>query len=206
MKNKKYVFIGVYILLTIIELFFYVPYEKIEIFRSDKNVPHTEIIGNGYMPLDEIRHDKAWLADNKRTATGKRVDSRQLVTNLFMTTISALYMYFILIYPDDRAKALEIDDLKKENEMLNKNVGYLYEENKVLCEYKTIVSRLKDELAEMADGSNMQYIEETPILDIDSLAFADEETQDTALKDYTENIVAYTAYKIYKRLENEDLL
>lgn len=57
--SKKHIVIGTYILLLIIELFFYVPYEKIEMFRSDQNVPHTEIIGNGYTSLYEIKYNEA---------------------------------------------------------------------------------------------------------------------------------------------------
>ena len=197
MKNKKYVFIGMYILLVIIELFFYVPYEEIEIFRSDQNVPHTEIIGNGYMSLDEIRKDKAWLADNKRTVTGKRVDSGQLVTNLFMTIVSALYMYLI-IYSGDKNNAL-----KSEYELLQRRFDILNYDNQLLQDYKTMFLQLKNALAKTASSSSMPNIRDIPTLDINSLAFADEETQDKFLRQYTDNISAYTAYKIYNALKNE---
>ena len=201
MKNKKYVFIGVYILLIIIELFFYVPYERIEIFRSKQNVPHTEITGNGYLSIGEIRKDAVQIEYGDSTATGKRVDSGQLAINLFVTTMTAVLIYFIFIYSNDKTRAFEVDTLKKENEMLIKNIEYLYKDNRILCEYKETLLRLKDNLAEITENSNMQYIEEIPTIDINALAFADEETQNRVLEQYTDNVSAYTAYKILKTLK-----
>ena len=196
--KKTHILIVAYIILIVTELFLYVPYHSIQIFRSDQNVPHTEIIGNGYVPLAEIRKDKAWLANNDKTTTGKRVDSGQLVTNLFMTTISAIFIYFIFIYLEDKAKVLEVevDALKKENEMLNRNVGYLYKDNRILCEYKTSILRLKKALAEIADGSNMQYIEEIPTLDINALAFEDEDTIANAQAEYARKMAEYIKRKV----------
>ena len=198
MINKKFIFIGAYVLLLIIESFFYVPYEEIEIFRSDQNVPHTEIIGNGYVPLDEIRKDKAWLANNDITTTGKRVDSWQLVTNLFTTTIVALLLYFIFIYLEDRSKIHET-----EFELLQRKVDVLNYDNQILQDYKTVFLQFKNALAQTANDTSMTDIKEPPTIDINDLAFADEETQDRIFKQYADNISAYTAYKIYATLKNE---
>ena len=196
--NKKHVFIGVYILLLIVELFFYVPYEKIEIFRSDQNVPHTEIVGNGYTTLDEIKYDVAWLANSERTTTGKRVDSGQLATNLFSTTAGAVFIYLVFIYSEDKNRSA-----KTENELLQRKVDVLNYDNQILHEYRDMFIQLKTALAETANSSTMGSIKEIPTIDIDALAFADEETQNSVLKQYTNNISAYTAYKIYAALRNE---
>lgn len=197
-KKKKYTFICTYILLLIIELFFYVPYEKIVIFLSDKNVPHTEIIGNGYETLDDIRYDNVFPINNGKTATGKRVDSGQLLINLSATTIIALFVYLIFIYSGDKSKVLQ-----SEFELLQRKVDILNYDNQLLQDYKKMFLQLKNALTETANISSMPNIKDVPTIDINALAFADEETQDKVLQQYTDNISAYTAYKIYNALKNE---
>lgn len=198
MKNKKYIFIVVYIILIIIELFFYVPYERIEIFRSNQNVPHTEIIGNGYSTIFDIADSVAFIDDREYTASGKRVDAGQLVTNILSTTIAALYIYLIFIYSYNKSQTL-----KNENELLQRKVDVLNYDNQLLHEYRTMFLQFKNALEETANNSTMENIKEIPTIDINALAFADEETVNETMKQYTNNISAYTAYKIYKALKNE---
>lgn len=198
MKIKKYIFIAVYILSLIIELFFYVPYEQIEVFRSKQNVPHTEVVGNGYIPIDEIRKDAVQIEKNDKIATGKRVDSKQLIINLFSTTMLALWIYLIFIHSDEKIEAF-----KHENEWLQRKVDMLDYNNQILCEYKTMFLQFKNALAETANDSNMENIAEIPTIDINELAFVDEDTLNEVMKQYADNICAYTAYKIYSALKSE---
>lgn len=196
--SKKHIVIGAYVLLLIIELFFYVPYEKIEIFRSDQNVPHTEIIGNGYTSLYEIKYDEAWLAINERTTTGKRVDFGQMALNLFSTTMVIILIYIAFIYSENKCQSIEA-----ENELLQRKVDVLDYDNQILRDYRAMFIQLKTALAETANISTLDNINEIPTIDIDALAFADEDTQNSVLKQYSNNISAYTAYKIYVALKNE---
>lgn len=98
MKNKitkSHILIAVYAILIITELLFCVPYNRIEVFRSEQNVPHIEIIGNGYTSILEIRNDVASVEGKEWTATGKRVDRLQLLINITLTTLIAAALYFI---------------------------------------------------------------------------------------------------------------
>ena len=195
--KKKHIFVAVYIILLVVELFFYVPYEEIEIFRSKQNVPRTEIIGSGYLSMEEIRKDVAALDVKDMNATGKRVDSGQLVANLFATTVFALFVYFIFIYSEDKD-----EEVKREFELLQRKADVLYRENQILNEYKSTYFNIIDALSEAAKKSSMPDITKTPYIDINALAFADEATQNEALKQYTDDITAYVAYKIYKSLNH----
>ena len=95
--KKTHILIAVYIFLIVIELFFYVPYHKIQIFITENNVPHTEIIGSGYATMEDIERDKALTGTvSKSRTSGKRVDTLQLFMNVSITTIVAVGLYFLL--------------------------------------------------------------------------------------------------------------
>lgn len=101
--KKTHILIAIYIVLIVVELFFYVPYNNIEIFVSQQNVPHTEIIGSGYSTMDDISRDNACINEketsNKKkliSATGKVVNTSQLFMNVSITTVLAIALYFIL--------------------------------------------------------------------------------------------------------------
>ena len=101
MKNsetkKTHILIAVYIFLIVIELFFYVPYHKIQIFTTENNVPHTEIIGSGYATMEDIEYDKALTGTVSKSRTaGKRVDTLQLFINISITTVLAIAIYFLM--------------------------------------------------------------------------------------------------------------
>lgn len=95
--KKIYILIAVYILIIVTELFFCVPYQRMQIFVSNQNVPHTEIVGSGYATMTDITDDYAYLSSNQYTSnTGKRVNTPQLFMNVSITTILALGLYFLL--------------------------------------------------------------------------------------------------------------
>jgi hypothetical protein len=91
--KKTYILVAVYIALIVIELFFYVPYHKIQIFVSDQNVPHTAITGSGYSTIFDIADSDVYVY---RKASGKRVDTSQIFINVSTTTIVAAAIYFLL--------------------------------------------------------------------------------------------------------------
>lgn len=101
--------------MIITEMFYYVPYERIEIFLSKENVPHTEIIGNGYDSMGVIEPNAARLRGNKKTTEGMRVNTNQLSVNLLVTTVVVFWIYLLFIYPENKNKALksELELLKK---------------------------------------------------------------------------------------------
>ena len=93
--NKTYILVAVYVTLIIIELFFCVPYHRIQIFRTNQNVPHTEIVGSGYATMFEISDDDARIV-SRNSNTGKIVNTPQLLMNVSITTALAVAIYFLL--------------------------------------------------------------------------------------------------------------
>ena len=144
---KTHILIAVYAILIIIELFYCVPYDNIQIFRSKQNVPHTAIVGSGYATMTEIKNDKVYV-DTKNSHSvsywtseiGKQVNTSQLFMNISVTTILAVAIYFI------------------------------FQKNKMRKNKET---------------------KEIPILDINALAFADEETVKKAQREYAEKMAEY---------------
>ena len=98
-RNKKIRnLIVVYIILIIVELFFFVPYHSIQIFRTNQNVPHTEIIGNGYTTMSNIARDYVYFYGNDSTSRmGKIVNTPQLFMNVSITTIVAAAIYVLFL-------------------------------------------------------------------------------------------------------------
>lgn len=86
---------------------------------------------------------------------------------------------------------------------MQRKVDVLDYDNQILRDYRAMFIQLKTALAETANISTLDNIKEIPTIDINALAFADEDTQNSVLKQYSDNISAYTAYKIYMALKNE---
>lgn len=96
--NKLYVFVILYVTIILAELFLCVPYERIEIFRSSQNVPHTEITGSGYETISDISSAYVIMGKSDFNATGKRVNTSQLLINLVFTTVVFTAIYFMFLY------------------------------------------------------------------------------------------------------------
>ena len=94
--KKFYILVTVYVLLIIIELFFYVPYHNIQIFKTNQNVPHTEIVGSGYATMADITADNAYIENNQRIGSGKIVNTSQIFMNVSITTVLGIAIYYFL--------------------------------------------------------------------------------------------------------------
>ncbi len=114
--NRLYIFIAAYVVVLLAELFLCVPYEKIEIFRSNQNVPHIAITGSGYASLSNIASDSAFMGNGNLIAAGKRVSTSQLLTNLVFTTIVFVAVYFMLLHKkrNDKPKYRQLSFLPAE--------------------------------------------------------------------------------------------
>lgn len=98
-KNRlktTYIIVAVYIILIMFESIFCVPYHRIQIFRSNQNVPHTEIVGSGYATIYEIESSRGYMSNSDTSSIGKIVNTPQLFMNVSITTFLAVAMYFIL--------------------------------------------------------------------------------------------------------------
>ena len=94
--KKTHILVAVYIILIVTELFFFVPYNRIQIFISNQNVPHTEIIGSGYTTMSDISNDNSYVSINKKTTSGKIVNTSQLFLNVSITTVLTIVIYFLM--------------------------------------------------------------------------------------------------------------
>ena len=101
---KLRVLVVVYIILAIVELFIYVPYNAIMVVVSEEQVPHAEIIGSGYSTVFDIQESEVRLENQVRYVNkndlgyGKRVNAQQLTFNITLTTIIATAIYFLFIF------------------------------------------------------------------------------------------------------------
>ena len=156
--KKTQIIIIVYIFLIITELFFYVPYHSIRIFRTKQNVPHTEIIGNGYASMEEIAGYVAVFDENAYTSTkGKIVNTPQIIINVSITTILAIAIYFLM----------------------QKNQG---------------VAKTQDATTNGITFTD-EELNDMPVLDVNSLAFAIEEEIIQAQRDYARQMAKYVIKK-----------
>jgi hypothetical protein len=132
-------------------------------------VPHTQITGSGYATMTNITYNKAQLKNNERVKAGKRVDTSQLFMNVSITTI-----VFIAIY------LLSLKEEKDENKMETQND---FEEARKATE------------AMFAEDYQLSLEEsmlvEPPYLDVNALAFADDETIKEAQKQYVQDLYFY---------------
>ncbi len=94
--KKTHILVAVYVTLIVIELFFCVPYQSIQIFRTKQNVPHTEIIGSGYAAMFEISDDDARITGDNYSSSGKIVNTSQIFINVSITSALAIAIYFLL--------------------------------------------------------------------------------------------------------------
>ena len=95
--KKTHILITVYIILLVTELFFYVPYHSIQIFRTQQYKPYTEIVGSGYASMEHIESNKVeWMKNGYTSYVGKRVNTPQLFMNVSVTTVLAIGIYFLI--------------------------------------------------------------------------------------------------------------
>ena len=108
--KKTHILITVYVILIVTELFFYVPYHKIQVFRSNQNVPHTEIVGSGYATMINIEWSAATFSQSSaKSNVGKRVNTPQILINVSVTTVLAVAIYFLL-KENEKIKELPVID------------------------------------------------------------------------------------------------
>ena len=94
--KRTHILVAVYVAFIILELFFCVPYHKIQIFVSSQSVPHTEIVGSGYTTMLDISNDDARFRSNDYPNIGKKVNTPQLFMNVSTTTFLVVAIYFLL--------------------------------------------------------------------------------------------------------------
>ena len=192
--KKMRILIAVYAILIVTELFFCVPYHEIQIFRTKNNVSRTEIIGSGYATMDDIKWDYAYISSNRYTSEpGKIVDTPQLLINVSITTFLAVAIYFLLRQQKPKQTIENNTDelieraIKEKDMQLQKalrEIQLIQAQNMALDSKNKELSRKFTELSD-------EEIEQMPVIDINGLAFADDETIAQAQIDYIKEIAEY---------------
>ena len=113
--KKTHILIAVYIFLIVVELFFYVPYHNIQIFKSKQKVPHTVVVGSGYASMSNIKKDKAYTAERYPLApseVGKTVNTPQIFMNVSITTVLAIVTY-LLMQKEEQVNEMPVLDVNE---------------------------------------------------------------------------------------------
>lgn len=98
---KPLVIVLVYIALMVAETRYVVPYERVEIFTSNQNVPHTEVLESGYTTYkNALSKPIKAIKNRKDQSTGTRINNKQLTVNLLSTT--ALFAFVLFITKDKK--------------------------------------------------------------------------------------------------------
>ena len=202
--KKTKILIATYIILIITELFLCVPYHKIQLFKSKQNVPHIEIIGSGYTTMYDITNDDARILSGS-TGTGKIVNTSQIFMNIAITTFLAITIYFLLRQrkPEQTVvkNAVNTDELiaraTKEKDM---QLQQALRDVQIFKAQNMSMSHTINEFSRKYAEVLNEQIKQMPVLDINGLAFADDETIAQAQIDYAKKMAEYVKKErmIYK--------
>lgn len=193
--NRIKVLFVLLVAMLIVECIFFVPYDNIEIFRSEQNVPHSEIIGSGYATIFDIADDHALVYGSNWTAAGKRVSTSRLTINIAVTLILFIAVYFLFF---GESKKSSTPEMISEIERLRLKNQELVAKNDAL---KSAINNSKILQAIENDIPNK------PALDLNACLFADTETVDKILDSYTSSLEEYLKHEMlaeYYRLRHLD--
>jgi hypothetical protein len=186
------ILIAVYAILIVTELFFCVPYHKIQTLKSEQNVPHVVTIGSGYTTMYDVANDTAHIG-----SIGKIVNTPQLLINVSITTFLAVAIYFLLRQQKTKQtienntdelleRAIKEKDMQLQQAL--KDIQLLQAQNMGLDSKNKELSRKYTEVVR-------ERIKQMPTLDINGLAFADDETIAEAQIDYAKKMAEYVKKK-----------
>lgn len=198
----------VYMLVIIIQLGSFIPYVKTETYISAQNVPHTIVVDRGYSSFEYA--DNYTATDNKGVTTRRRINYPLAVIQFLLTTATAVLVCYLLykreVISEKNENAIKIDVLKKQNIKLQQTIDDLSSQiNKTTLENEA----LRDQLAHFTDffdkpniatqnsfvdeqvSLNNVFEAEPPYIDINALAFADDDEIRNAQKQYAEDLYKY---------------
>lgn len=202
-KTKTIIICIVYAIVIVIQFAVFTPYTRTETYISSQNVPHTVIIKRGYASFEEA--DGYAFTDKKGVTARKQINYSLFAFQLISTTVLAVLVYYLW----ELRKQKNIDVQYKEKYLtLTKNYNELLENSKVVLKHlkqlqsenealQSEISTLMKQLAAERPSENEQlsFLDilqtEPPYLDINGLAFADEETIRQAQKQYVEDLYKY---------------
>lgn len=215
-SNKmKAIVIGIlYALVIFTQFAAFTPYTETETYISLQNVKNTALVERGYAPFDEA---DAPVFSNKKGVTAKRqINYTRFTFQLVMTTALAVFVYYFWCHkkctPIVNNTSDEQETIKKQNIQLQQAIDILVDRNnKIELENKALkkqITQLYSYCGEAGTETNntsayeqLSFDDvmggEPPYLDINGLAFADDETIKKAQKQYAEDL-----YKYFKAKDN----
>lgn len=108
-------FVAILITSLILQMMYFLPYEKVAILISAQNVPHTIVMETGYTSLTELQndtYDSVYEVEKIKEfdIVSKRINTSQLATNIALTTgiltIIYLAIYFLFLYNKEKKKPI----------------------------------------------------------------------------------------------------
>lgn len=220
--NAKYVIIcAIYLLALVIQIAFFTPYIKTETYISSQNVPHVITVDRGFASFDFA--NGYTKTGEKGTISRIQVDYPIAALQLAFTTVLAVLSCYLVRRSSSKKDAPAPEDIG-EPEILKKQILQLQEVinnlsgqvDKITLENEALrgqimhfysnppPSELQCEMfANTQNFSSDALLDDNlPTLDINSLAFADEETIQRAQKQYAENVYNYIKNKLTNNQKN----
>lgn len=183
-KLKTTVILVIYVLLIIFQFGAFIPYTVTETYISSQNVPHTVTVLRGYDGINNISEYN--YKGQNGVIQRKRINYPLLTFHFALITCAALLAYYFLCYKGNRKQVKDVSN--KELSELKSMVNKLSSENAELIKFKKEYEKF---LSEKDSYKKTQNYRNLPKLDINALAFADEETQERAKKQYAEEMYRY---------------
>lgn len=213
-KIKMIIICIAYVIAIIVQLSVFTPYTVTETYISSQNVPHTVTIERGWTSFE---HADDYVHNNKKGVIARQqVDYNLLVFQFALTTAIAACACYLLC----RKKAVvpEISDttdnslLRKQNIQLQEAIDEVSRQiDKITLENEALRSQIIKLTQNRAEEGiykdkklSLSYAKiEPPYLDVNGLAFADEETVRQAQKQYAEDLYEY--FKLMNEIEMQNL-
>lgn len=195
MREKSLKIAGIcviYVLLILIQIGAFTPYKITETYFSSQNVPHTLIVERGYDNIFDIGYSHRDVRGGIKCLEIESIDYPFLILQFSATTIITLLLYYILVYKSAN-KINNKNELKEQNLQLQNTIDGLIRENTELIKNQKLYESL---FSQKNKSNKTQGFSDIPKLDINSLAFADDETQKKAQEQYAQDILNYIESKI----------
>ena len=181
--------IVLYAVALLIQFLYFLPFNTITTFVSQQNVPHTEVTDFGYDTIFEINNSGH---HNGNIYSYKKINYTQVFFQFIITTAIAFAAYMIM--KDSKYNKSTEQELDKAKQ----RIATLEKQKKALSDIAA-----DSELMKMISG----YIIE-PTLDVNALAFADEETVNATVDKFKNDMKLHIMYKIFsehKEIEQTSL-
>lgn len=177
-----------YIAAIIIQINNFTPYTTTQTYISSQNVPHVIVVERGYANINNINHK---YTDKKGTVTKSQINFPLAALQFLLTTAAAALAYYMLVRKKQKYEnklAAELKSVSEQNLQLKNTINTLKEENSKSLNTKKLYEIIP---TDNNFSENTQTYDNIPLLDVNALAFADEETVRAAQANYAKEMYNY---------------